>query len=369
MTSLTVLDTHETVDAGACTEIELAGTRLLRAPDGRVLAPAFRGWVVDLGEVTVPDDADDERVSALVVDYVEALRAHDWTSLRGVPLTDDRDWLDLRGAMVRTGWGPAAAHAAWRACRERPYSRDLPTVAGWAAAGWVVPAGSERDGEGEPEPAFARPVLETRGLLRWTYLDRWREPPQPPEGEPPADPEPADAAWADVLSRLRQDHYTEQARELAADLAVAVLNRAGLGPRNPVEAEDEPLPDRDVDAAGAHPSPVVRAAAWWLLRDEAEEWMACAYNECQHHLAVEAEEDAYEQEEVLELAALGVANPVDAAYQRRRLLSLAFGDVSDVPLAGAGDLEAFVDFYADWVNRGRPEDEFERAARELRGDE
>jgi hypothetical protein len=36
-----------------------------------------------------------------------------------------------------------------------------------------------------------------------------------------------------------------------------------------------------------------------------------------HHWAVEAEEDAYEMEEVLELASTGVANPVDAAYTRR----------------------------------------------------
>jgi hypothetical protein len=368
LTTLTVLDSEEKVESEACREIALAGTRLLGLPDGRVLAPAFRGYAVDLGRVAVPDDADDDAISALVVDYVETLRAHDWTSLRGVPLTDDRDWLDLRGAMVRTGWGPEAAQAAWRACRERPYSRDLPTAAGWAAAGWVVPAGSERGGEHEPEPAFARPVLETRGLLRWAYLDRWREPPEPPDTTPPVEAEPADAGWADVLSRLRQDHYTEQARDLAGDLAVTVLNRAGLGPRDPVEAEDEPLPDRDLDTAAAHPSPVVRTAAWWLLRDEAEEWMACAYNQCQHHLAIEAEEDAFEQEEVLELAALGVANPVDAAYQRRRLLTLAFGDVSDVPLAGAGDLEAFVAFYTDWVNRGRPEEELQRAAEELRGD-
>lgn len=370
MTPVTVLDTDETVDADACTALDLAGTRLLRAPDGRLLAPAFRGYAVDLGHIDPPAVDDEEAVSALVVDYVETIQAYDWTSLRGVPLEDERDWLDLRGTMVRVGWGPQAAQAAWRACRERPYSRDLPTAAGWAAAGWVVPAGSERGGaEAEPEPAFARPVLETSGLLRWAYLDRWSQPVQPPDEPPPHEAEPSDAGWADVLSRLRQDHYTERARELASDLAVAVLGRAGLGPRNPVEAEDEPLPDRDLDAAAVHPSPLVRAAAWWLLRDEAEEWMACAYNECQHHLAVEAEEDAFEQDEVLELAAMGVANPVDAAYQRRRLLTIAFGDVSDVPLAGAGDLEAFVAFYTDWVNRGRPEEEFQRAAEELRGDE
>lgn len=364
MATLTVLGTDERVDADRCTAVALAGARLLRAPDGRLLAPAFAGYAVDLGTGEVPGEDDEEALSALVLDYVEAVRGSDWSSLRGVPLTDDRDWLDLRGAMVRVGWGPGAAEAAWRACRDRPYSRDLPTAAGWAAAGWVVPATGEH-----PDPAFARPVLETSGLLRWAYLDRWRDPVTPPEGEPPGDPEPADAGWAEVVSRLRQDHYTDRARELAAELAVAVLGRAGLGPRNPLEAEDEPLPDRDLEAATTHSSPVVRRAAWWLLRDEADEWMACAYNECQHHLAVEAEEDAFEQEEVLELAGMGVANPVDAAYQRRRLLELAFGDVSDVPLAGADDLEAFVEFYNEWVAHGRPEDEFQRAAEELRGDD
>lgn len=367
MTTLTIIDTGEQVDARGCTAVDVAGTRLLRHADGRLLAPAFRGHAVDLGAVDVPDD--DDALGGLVLDYVEAVRAHDWTHLRGVPLTDDRDWLDLRGAMVRAGWGPPTALAAWRACRDRPYSRDLPTAAGWASAGWVVPAGGGRDAEPEPEPAFARPVLETQGLLRWAYLDRWHRAVALPDSEPPHAAEPADWAWGDVLARLRQDHYTETARELAADLAVAVLNRAGLGPRNPVEAEDEPLPDRDVDAALTHHSPVVRAAGWWLLRDDADEWLACTYNECQHHLAIEAEEAAFEQEEVLELAGHGVANPVDAAYQRRRLLTLAFGDVSDVPLAGSGDIEAFVAFYTDWVARGRPEDEFEQAAEELRGED
>jgi hypothetical protein len=114
---------------------------------------------------------------------------------------------------------------------------------------------------------------------------------------------------------------------------------------------------------------VVRAAAWFLLRSEADEWLACGYGECQHHWAVEAEEDAYEQEEVLELAGYGVANPVDAAYQRRRLLTMAFGDINDVPLAGAGAVEDFIEFYDDWVARGRPEDAFEDAARRLRGED
>jgi hypothetical protein len=109
-------------------------------------------------------------------------------------------------------------------------------------------------------------------------------------------------------------------------------------------------------------------AAWFLLHDDAERWLACTYAECQHHWAVEAEEDAYELEEVLELAGRGAPNPVDAAYQRRRLLTLAFGDISDVPLAGAGDLDDFLAFYTDWVARGRSEEEFEAAARELRGD-
>lgn len=363
--TLTVLGTDEQLRTADLEPLEVAGERLYRRPDGRVVAPTFRGYAADLGAVALPDDeADEEALSALVLAYVEQVRQHDWSGLRGAALTDERDWLDLRGAMVRVGWGPPAAQAGWRACRDHPYARDLPTAAGWAAAGWVLPAAP-----GEHEPAFARPVLESRGLLRWAYLARWQAPAELPQGPPPAEPEPTDPAWTDALSRLRQDHYTDTARHGAAELAMAVLARVGLGPRNPVEAEDEPLPDRDVHAACGHPSPLVRAAAWFLLRDDAEEWMACAYNECQHHLAVEAEEEAFEQEEVLELASLGVANPVDAAYQRRRLLTQAFGDVSDVPLAGAGDVEAFAEFYTDWVARGKPEEEFQQAVEELRGDQ
>ena len=131
---------------------------------------------------------------------------------------------------------------------------------------------------------------------------------------------------------------------------------------------DEPLPDRDLVAACEHPSPLVRDAAWFLLRVEADAWLGCSYGECQHHWAVEAEEDAYEMEEVLEFAAHGVPNPVDAAFQRRRLLTLAFGDIKDVPLAGAGDLDAFLEFYREWVARGRPEEDFQDMARELRGE-
>lgn len=91
MTTLTVLDTDETVDAGAGVAVDLAGARLVRLPDGRLLAPAFRGYAVDLGHIETPGIDDDEAVSALVVDYVETIQAHDWTSLRGVPLEDERD--------------------------------------------------------------------------------------------------------------------------------------------------------------------------------------------------------------------------------------------------------------------------------------
>jgi hypothetical protein len=289
-------------------------------------------------------------------------RARDWADERGAPLDRD-DWVDLRQAMVRLGWGPDAAQEAWETCRARPYSRSLPTSAGWAAAGWVVPAVPD-----EPDPAFARPVLEARGLMRWRYIDGWRERVVLPAGALPREPEPADPGWADVLSRLRQDHHTESSLGAASDLAVALLRLAGLGPASAIEEEDDPLPDRHVRAACVHPSPFVRQAAWFLLHDDAERWLACTYAECQHHWAVEAEEDAYELEEVLELAGRGAPNPVDAAYQRRRLLTLAFGDISDVPLAGAGDLDDFLAFYTDWVARGRSEEEFEAAARELRGD-
>jgi len=359
VTTVTVLGEGRTVDLAALEPVEVAGAALLREGE-RLLAPTFRGYAVDLGERAVPDPDDEDALGALVLAYVEQVRTRDWSDLRGMPLEDERDWLDLRGVMVRVGWGPPAAREAWSACRDRPYSRDLPTAAGWAGAGWVLPAG-----QGEPDPAFASPVLETRGLLRWAYLDRWRTPVALPDGPPPQVAEAA-GDWGAIQSRLRQDHYTADAREGAGELALAVLDRVGLGPRTPVEAEDEPLPERDVEAVLAHPSGVVRAAGWFLLRDEADEWLGCAYNECQHHLAVEAEEDAFEQEEVLELASLGVPNPVDAAYQRRRLLTLAFGDVSDVPLAGAGDVADFVDFYRDWVARGKPEEEFQEAVEALR---
>jgi len=360
---LRVLGGAQDVAVAAATPVELAGARLYRLDDGRVLAPAFRRFAVDLGAGALPDEADEDALGALVLRWVEAVRDHDWTPYRGAELEGGEDWADLRAAMVRLGWGPDAAVAAWEACRQRPYSRDLPTAAGWAAAGWVVPASAD-----EPEPAFARPVLEARGLYRWGYIQRWAAPAAIPELPLPVEPEPADLGWGDVLSRLRQDHHTQDSLAEAEQLAIEILELAGLGPRNPVEAEDEPLPDRDVAAACAHASPLVRAAAWFLLRDEAEAWLPCTYNECAHHWAVEAEEDAFEMEEVLELASRGVANPVDAAFQRRRLLTLAFGDISDVPLAGAGDLDDFIAFYTEWTAHGQPEEAFEEMVEELRGD-
>jgi hypothetical protein len=343
--------------------VVLAGATLYRTPDGRLLAPAFRGFAVDLGAGPLPDEDDEDAMSGLVLRWVEAVHAHDWAAHRGTELEGDEDWVDLRSAIARIGWGPSAALAAWEAVRDRPYSRDLPTAAGWAGAGWVVPAAP-----GEPEPAFARPVLEARGLYRWAYIARWQAPAPIPDGPLPLEPEPVDLGWADVLSRLRQDHHTQDSLGEAEQLAIELLELAGLGPANPIEAEDEPLPDRHVAAAAGHHSPLVRAAAWFLLRDDAEAWLACTYNECGHHWAVEAEEDAYEMEEVLELAARGVANPVDAAYQRRRLLTRAFGDISDVPLAGAGDLDDFLAFYDEWSAHGQPEEAFDEMVEELRGD-
>ena len=371
--SLTLLGSGETVAIEDCSPAELAGATLYRAPDGRWLAPAFRSHAVALNLAELPDPDDEAAVGDVVLAWVEAVRAHDWSDLRGTPgampagggqrLAGDADWLDLRTTMVRVGWGPAGAQAAFQACRTRPYSRTLPTAAGWAGAGWIVPAVPD-----DPEPAFAGPVLEARGLLRWAYIARWSVPAEMPDGPPPTHPDPTDLGWADVLSRLRQDHYTGDALLEAEQLAVEVLGRVGLGPRTAVEAEDEALPDRDVVPACTHASAVVREAAWFLLRLEADTWLACAYAECQHHWAVEAEEDAYELEEVLELAGYGVPTPVDAAYQRRRLLTLAFGDVRDVALAGAGDVADFVAFYTDWVARGRDEEEFEATARELGGE-
>ena len=345
---------------------DFGGAAVWRTADGRWLLPAFRGTAVAWSGAALPDP-DSEAGAALILDWVEAVRDHDWTHLRGVRMDSadgDADWLDLRSAMVRVGWGPRGATAAFTASRTRPYSRGLPTAAGWAGGGWVVVATPD-----DPEPAFAGPVLEARGLLRWAYITRWTTPAVLPDGAPPDQHDPVDPAWQDVLSRLRQDHYTAEALEEAQDLAVEVLTSVGLGPHTAVEAEDEPLPDRHVGAACDHPSAVVRAAAWHLLRAEADQWLACAYAECQHHWAVEAEEDAYELDEVLELAGYGVANPVDAAYQRRRLLTMAFGEVRDVPLAGAGDVADWADFYRDWAARGKPEDEFEALASELRGDE
>lgn len=363
MTTISILGSGEKVALDACAATDLAGATAYRAPDGRWLLPAFGMTAVDVGAADLPAP-DDDAFAELVLDWVEAVRGHDWSDQRGTTLEGDQDWVDLRSVMVRVGWGPAAAAAAFQACRSRPYSRDLPTAAGWAGGGWVVPATA-----GDLEPAFARPVLESRGLLRWAYITRWESPVPVPDGDPPTEPEPADLGWADVLSRLRQDHHTEVSLDEAEQLATELLTAVGLGPDTAVEAEDEPLPERHLSAACAHPSPVVRAAAWFLLRAEADTWMACTYSECQHHWAVEAEEEAYELDEVLELAGHGVANPVDAARTRRRLLTLAFGDVSDVPLAGAGDLADFLAFYTEWVEHGRPEEALEDAARELRGDD
>lgn len=363
VSSLTILGTGEPVALAECRAAAWSGTTLYAAPDGRWLAPAFRGTAVAVAAGDLPDPDDEDAAADLILTWVDAVRAHDWSDLRGSRIEDDGDWVDLRAAMVRVGWGPTGAQAAWEACRARPYSRALPTAAGWAGGGWVVPA----DATSAPAPAFARPVLEARGLLRWTYIDRWATPPPLPDTALPTEPDPDDLGWADVLSRLRQDHHTGESLEECVQVAVEVLGRAGLGPRSAIEAEDEPLPDADVTPATTHPSPLVRAAAWFLLREEADAWLACSYGECQHHWAVEAEEDAYELDEVLELAGYGVANPVDAAYQRRRLLTQAFGDVNDVPLAGAGDVETFVSFYESWVAAGRLEEDFQRAVEDLRG--
>lgn len=358
-----VIGGDEVVDLAACTAGELAGARVYRTPDGRWLAPAFRDTAVDLGPGPLPGPDDEDGISGLILRWVEAVRGEDWRPLRGSELDGEEDWIDLRTAMARVGWGPGPAQRIWEAARTRPYAPALPTAAGWAGGGWVVPAAP-----GEAEPAFARPVLEARSLMRWAYIGRWEALPVVPGTALPEEVEPHDPEWADLLSRFRQDHHTGASLDGATELAVEILGRTGLGPRNPLEAEDDPLPDRDVAAALTDPSAVVRAAAWFLLRDEAEAWEACLYSECQHHWAVEAEEDAYELEEVLEIAGHGIANPVDAAYQRRRLLTLAFGDVNDVPLAGAGDLEDFLAFYQEWVAHGRPEEDFEQAARDLAGD-
>ena len=363
MTNLVVLGSGAEVALADCVPAEYAGATVYRRPDGSWLLPAFRNHAFAAPD-PLPDEEDDDAFGRLILDWVEAVRVHDWTALRGQTLDSDADWVDLRTAMVRVGWGPGAAQTAWERCRTRPYDRGLPTAAGWAAAGWVVPAV-----EDEAEPLFAQPVLETRGLLRWAYITRWSDPADVPDGSPPDDVDPTDPHWADVLSRLRQDHYSGESQEEVEALASEVLAGIGLAPRDELEAEDEPLPDRHVAPALTHPAEVVRAAGWFLLRAEADTWLACAYGECQHHWAVEAEEDAYEMDEVLELAGYGVANPVDAAYTRRRLLTLAFGDINDVPLAGAGDVEDFVAFYTEWVAHGRPEEDFEAAAVELRGDE
>jgi hypothetical protein len=362
VTNLIVLGAQRDVALADCQAGEYAGATVYTGPDGTWLLPAFRNHVVELPG-PLPDE-DDDAFATLILDWVEVVRRHDWSHLRGQTLDGEADWVDLRSAMVRVGWGPWAARAAWERAQERPYGRDLPTAAGWAAAGWVVPAVHT-----EVEPVFGQPVLETRGLLRWAYITRWAEPPALPDGPPPPDVDPHEPAWADVLSRLRQDHYSGDSLDEAEALAVDVLVAVGLAPRDEMETEDDPLPDRHVEPALTHPSEVVRAAGWFLLRNDAETWLACQYGECQHHWAVEAEEDAYEMDEVLELAGYGVANPVDAAYTRRRLLTLAFGDINDVPLAGAGDVEDFVAFYTEWVAHGRPEDDFEAAAAELRGDQ
>ena len=375
-TSVELLGSGERIPYRALTPVEALDTTFHRAPDGRLLAMGLRGRAVDLGPRDVP--ADDDDMAQVALDWVAQVRAEDWTPLRGTEL-DAEEWIDLRTAMVRLGWGPLSAAAAWRRCRRRPYDRALPSAAGWAAAGWVVPAVPD-----EPEPAFASPVLEARGLLRWGYISRWESPPA--VGEPPLptalDPvddrgddrdtdggaAPLSGTWGDLLSRFRADHYTDVAVAEAEELAVEVLTLAGLGPASALEAEDDPLPERHVPDACGHDSPLVRAAAWFLLRSEADTWVACAYGECQHHWAVEAEEDAYEHAEVLELAAHGVANPVDAALIRRRLLSEAFGDINDVPLAGASDPGDFIAFYNDWVAGGRSPEQFDAAVRVLRGD-
>lgn len=362
VSELSVLGEHTTVPLAACQAAPFAGAQAYRSPDGRWLLPAFRNHAVAVTG-SLPDP-DDDAFGALALDWVERVRAHDWTDLRGQTLDGDDDWMDLRTAMVRVGWGPAGAQGAWETCRRSPYHRGLPTAAGWAGAGWVVPATPD-----EVAPVFAQPVLESRGLLRWVYITRWADPVPVPDTPPPPDPDPQDPVWADVLSRLRQDHYPSEALTEATELALELLVAVELGPRDELEAEDEPLPDRHVAPALRHESAVIRQAGWFLLRAEADTWMACAYGECQHHWAVEAEEDAYEMDEVLELAGYGVRNPVDAAYIRRRLLTLAFGDINDVPLAGAGDVADFVDFYAEWVAHGRPEEQLEAAAKQLRGDE
>src|SRR5680860_1582894 len=135
---LVVLDSGERITLEDCAPHAFAGATLYRAPDGRWLAPAFRGTAVDLGERDLPDPADDSAVAELVLDWVEQVRTQDWSDLRGAELGasgSQEEWLDLRTAMVRVGWGPAGAQASQAACAARPYSRDLPTAAGWNCRG------------------------------------------------------------------------------------------------------------------------------------------------------------------------------------------------------------------------------------------
>ncbi|HVM19113.1 MAG TPA: hypothetical protein VM307_04065, partial [Egibacteraceae bacterium] len=143
-----------------------AGGTVYRAPGGGWLLPAFRNHAVAVDDPLPAED--DDAFGTLILDWVEQVRSHDWTPLRGQTLEGDDDWLDLRTAMVRVGWGPSRAQAAWEQVRDRPYHRGLPT-----AAGTTHPAAAHPAAGDDAQPLFAQPVLEARGLLRWAYITRW----------------------------------------------------------------------------------------------------------------------------------------------------------------------------------------------------
>ena len=52
----------------------------------------------------------------------------------------------------------------------------------------------------------------------------------------------------------------------------------------------------------------------------------------------------------------------------RRVDVVEGGDAAGMGLNEAGDLDAFLAFYTEWVAHGRPEEDFQAMARELRGD-
>src|SRR5680860_1004702 len=124
---LVVLDSGERITLEDGAPHAFAGATLYRAPDGRWLAPAFRGTAVDLGERDLPDPADDSAVQRRAGERVRR------TVLQGDALTAvEHDEHGRVGRCAGRHAAQSAGCARWR-CSGRsgtlgPMPADLSTI-------------------------------------------------------------------------------------------------------------------------------------------------------------------------------------------------------------------------------------------------